>query len=74
LSTGQVILTDYLVEHITKGIRARGMLLASLEKADVIAFLKENLHWRITDVSFTLCDILELGDTEGMWLIMLDTD
>jgi hypothetical protein len=50
------------------------MLLASLEKADVIAFLKENLHWRITDVSFTLCDILELGDTEGMWLIMLDTD
>ncbi|CZS88976.1 uncharacterized protein RAG0_00474 [Rhynchosporium agropyri] len=50
LSTGQVILTDYLVEHITKSIQDRGLTLQSLSRADVVAYLKTNLHWRISDI------------------------
>jgi hypothetical protein len=51
MSTGQVILTDYLVEHITKSIESRGLTLESLAREDVVAYLKANLHWRVTDVS-----------------------
>jgi tyrosinase len=50
LSTGQVILTDYLVEHIKKGQVDRGVTLETLDREDVIAYLKKNLHWRISDV------------------------
>ncbi|KAL2070465.1 hypothetical protein VTL71DRAFT_13491 [Oculimacula yallundae] len=49
LSTGQVILTDYLVEHITKSIQDRGLTLQSLSREDVVEYLKKNLHWRISD-------------------------
>ena len=49
-STGQVILTDTLVEHIRAGIRDQGMQLRSLEKEDVVEYLKTNLHWRVTTV------------------------
>ena len=51
LSAGQVILTDYLVENITKSIALRGITLRSLDPADVIPYLRENLHWRVMDVS-----------------------
>lgn len=50
LSTGQVILTDYLVEHIKKGMVDRGITLETLDREDVTAYLKNNLHWRISDV------------------------
>lgn len=52
LSTGQVVITDYLVEHIKKGIVDRGVTLATLDREDVIDYLKKNLHWRISDVSY----------------------
>jgi tyrosinase len=51
LMTGQVIITDPLVEHIQREITHRGMQLRSLDREDVITYLKTNLHWRITDVS-----------------------
>ena len=50
LSAGQVVLTDYLIEHITKQETLRGIPLRSLDKDQVIPYLKENLHWRVTDV------------------------
>ncbi|KAH7354961.1 putative tyrosinase [Rhexocercosporidium sp. MPI-PUGE-AT-0058] len=50
LSTGQVILTDYLVEHITKSIQDRGLTLQSLSREDVVEYLRKNLHWRISDI------------------------
>ncbi|PVH87416.1 putative tyrosinase [Cadophora sp. DSE1049] len=50
LSTGQVILTDYLVEHITKNIQERGLTLQSLSREDVVEYLRKNLHWRISDI------------------------
>jgi tyrosinase len=49
--TGQVIITDTLVEHIQRQITQQGMQLHSLAREDVVAYLKKNLHWRITDVS-----------------------
>jgi len=49
--TGQVIITDYLVEQIQRQVTHRGMQLQSLDREDVVAYLKMNLHWRITDVS-----------------------
>lgn len=52
LSAGQVILTDYLIEHVTKQKTLRGIPLRSLDKDQVIHYLKENLHWRVTDVGF----------------------
>lgn len=52
LSTGQCILTDYLIEHIQKDVVSRGLQLRSLEKDEVVQYLKANLHWRVTDVSF----------------------
>lgn len=33
-------------------MQLRGITLESLGREDVTAYLKENLHWRITDVSF----------------------
>ena len=50
LSAGQVVLTDYLIEHITKQKTLRGIPLRSLDTDQVIPYLKENLHWRVTDV------------------------
>lgn len=52
LLSGQVILTDYLVENITKERTLRGLTLQSLSREQVIEYLKKNLHWRISDVSF----------------------
>src|SRR2546421_5020747 len=49
--TGQVIITDTLVEHVQRQITQRGIQLHSLSREDVTAYLKENLHWRVTDVS-----------------------
>jgi tyrosinase len=49
--TGQVIITDHLVEQIQRQITHRGMQLRSLNREDVITYLKTNLHWRVTDVS-----------------------
>lgn len=54
LFTGQVILTDYLIEHITLGQPQRGLTLTTLDNDEVVAYLKKNLHWRITDVSLPL--------------------
>lgn len=71
LSTGQVILTDYLVEHITKSIQDRGLTLQSLSREDVVEYLKKNLHWRISDVRpprfisiFLFLSCLEMSDTD----------
>ena len=49
--TGQVIITDPLVEHIQRQLTHGGMQLHSLGREDVVAYLKTNLHWRVTDVS-----------------------
>ncbi|KAF2501891.1 Di-copper centre-containing protein [Lophium mytilinum] len=49
LSSGQVILTDYLIERITLGEAQRGLTLGSLDQVEVIEYLRKNLHWRITD-------------------------
>ena len=54
LNSGQVILTDYLVENITKRRQQRGLTLQSLTCDEVVDYLKTNLHWRITDVSTCL--------------------
>ena len=54
LSSGQVVLTDYLAENIYKGIEQRGLTLGSLSREDVINYLQTNLHWRIMDVSLSL--------------------
>lgn len=51
LMTGQVIITDPLVEHIERQITHGGMQLRSLSREDVVEYLKTNLHWCITDVS-----------------------
>ena len=51
LSSGQVILTDYLVENIIKQETLRNIPLRTLNPDEVIPYLKENLHWRVTDVS-----------------------
>ncbi|KAL9034629.1 MAG: hypothetical protein Q9214_006960 [Letrouitia sp. 1 TL-2023] len=51
LSSGQLILTDYLVENIKKEEELRGMTLTSLSRNEVVAYLQKNLHWRISDVS-----------------------
>ena len=50
LSAGQVVLTGYLIEHVTKQRTLRGIPLHSLDKDHVILYLKENFHWRVTDV------------------------
>ena len=52
LSTGQVILTNYLVEHIKKHTVEQGLRLESLSVDEVGAYLRKNLHWRITNVSY----------------------
>lgn len=54
LFSGQVILTDYLIERITQAEAHRGLTLTSLEPEEVVPYLKANLHWRITDVRFLL--------------------
>ena len=62
LMTGQVIITDPLVEHILRQIAPQGMQLQSLGREDVVAYLKTNLHWRITDVSTDDLDISSWQD------------
>ena len=52
LSAGQVVLTDYLIEHATKQRTLRGIPLHSMDKDQMIPYLKDNLHWRVTDVGF----------------------
>lgn len=52
LFTGQVILTDYLIERIVQAEAHRGLTLTSLDQDEVVEYLKANLHWRITDVRF----------------------
>ncbi|KAG9237189.1 putative tyrosinase [Amylocarpus encephaloides] len=50
LSTGQVILTDFLVEHIRKSKPGLdGACLDDLSKDGVQDWLKKNLHWAVTD-------------------------
>lgn len=51
LFTGQVILTDYLIERMVQAEAHRGLTLTSLDRDEVVPYLKANLHWRITDVS-----------------------
>ena len=41
------MLSDYVAKQPEK--------LASLEPRDVVPFLKENLRWRVLDVSYLLC-------------------
>ncbi len=41
LSAGQVVLTDYVIEHITKQRTLRGVSLRSLDKDQLIPYLKE---------------------------------
>lgn len=53
LFSGQVILTDYLIERITRAEEQRGLTLTSLDRDEVVEYLKKNLHWRITDVSLS---------------------
>jgi tyrosinase len=55
-STGQVVLTNALITRYKQQIIHENrddasQILASMEPADVIGFLKKNLHWRITGVS-----------------------
>lgn len=52
LMTGQVIITDTLVEHVQRQVTCQGTALHSLGREDVVAYLKTNLHWLVTDVSF----------------------
>jgi hypothetical protein len=59
LFTGQVILTDYLIERITQAEAHRGLTLASLDQEEVVEYLKTNLHWRITDVGLALKSLQE---------------
>jgi tyrosinase len=54
LFSGQVILTDYLIERVMLAEEQRGLTLTSLNRDEVVEYLKKNLHWRITDVSLTL--------------------
>lgn len=54
LFSGQVILTDYLIELINRGQEQRGLTLTSLDQREVVDYLKKNLHWRITDVGLPL--------------------
>lgn len=51
LYSGQVILTDALVEKIVRGEPQRNLTLQSLDREEVIPYLRSNLHWRIVDVS-----------------------
>lgn len=57
LFTGQIILTDYLIQQITLGQPQRGLTLTSLDNDEVVAYLKKNLHWRITDVGVKLLEL-----------------
>ncbi|KAL2039327.1 hypothetical protein N7G274_007995 [Stereocaulon virgatum] len=55
-STGQVVLTNALITRYKQQIIHENrddasQVLASMEPADVIEFLKKNLHWRITGAS-----------------------
>ncbi|KAL3427941.1 tyrosinase [Phlyctema vagabunda] len=54
LSTGQVILTDYLIERIHKHVQERGLTLQTLSREEVVQYLKNNLHWRISDANDVL--------------------
>lgn len=50
LLSGQVILTDYLIERIYNGDEYQGLVLSSLDRQEVVPYLQKNLHWRISDV------------------------
>ena len=64
LGSGQVILTDYLVENITKERTLRGLALSSLSPQEVIEYLRTYLHWRISDVGFCSLHIQTGTDME----------
>jgi hypothetical protein len=52
LTTGQVVLTDFLVESIRGKKKGKnGVCLDDFKKENVAGWLKDNLHWRVTDVS-----------------------
>lgn len=52
LSTGQLVLTDYLAEWVRKGLQGRdGERLGGLGREEVGRWLRKELHWRISDVS-----------------------
>jgi hypothetical protein len=52
LTTGQVVLTDFLVESIRGKKKGKnGVCLDDFKKESVAGWLKDNLHWRVTDVS-----------------------
>ena len=65
LSSGQVILTDHLVENIAKEKEQRGLTLTSLSRDEVVAHLKKNLHWRISDVSLPLAHVIRAETNIG---------
>lgn len=55
LATGRVVLTNALitrwkqqVPHQPEAAGAAPQVLASMSPADVVAFLQDNLHWRVT--------------------------
>lgn len=52
LSTGQIILTDHLIEHIKRHTVERNLRLDNLSREEVVDYLRTNLHWRVSDVSF----------------------
>lgn len=52
LASGQVILTGVLIKLVNSGI------IPDLEEDTIQAYLKENLHWRIKNVSTAVQTIL----------------
>lgn len=65
LYSGQVILTDYLIERITLGEAQRGLTLTCLDEEEVVAYLKINLHWVITDVGLSLEVLPDIANMVG---------
>ena len=69
LSAGQVVLTDYLIEHVTKQRPLRGIPLRSVDKGQVIPYSKENLHWRVTDIGSKVVSLKNVHSTNDHILV-----
>ncbi|EPE28797.1 Di-copper centre-containing [Glarea lozoyensis ATCC 20868] len=63
LTTGQVVLTDHLVEWIRNKQKGKGgVCLDDFTQASVGKWLKDNLHWRVTDQHGKLVDKAKMKD------------
>ena len=54
LVTGQISITSALLNVIESGREVEGLTLKSLDKAEVGAYLKKVLHWRVSTVRYSL--------------------